>query len=312
MGVVRRHLQIGPFTVDLTTNIAALDDELRAMYLPSTTAKGAEFIDFAVELWHGHGLRRWLRPQVMFKFDGHEPFKPLPLDQALPMFEWGLNQVIASMAIWYFIIHAAAIEKDGCVAIMPGSPGAGKSTLTAALVHRGWRLLSDELAVIRLVDFQVVPLARPINLKNASIGIMRRFVPSGVFSREARDTVKGTVALLRAPEESLARMAETAPPRWIVFPYWQGSGAAQFHPMSKGDAFMQTRRNSVNYDIHGANGFRLLTGLIDRCDCFRFTYHSLEDAIAAFETLAGGALTVQDGFTEAGTEPESRNSADSR
>ena len=80
---------------------------------------------------------------------------------------------------------------------MPGAPGAGKSTLTAGLIYRGWRLLSDELALIRRSDGQIVPLARPVNLKNESIALMQRFAPSAVFSAPAHDTAKGTVALMR-------------------------------------------------------------------------------------------------------------------
>jgi predicted ATPase len=32
------------------------------------------------------------------------------------------------------------VERDGHALILPAMPGSGKSTLTAALVQRGWRL----------------------------------------------------------------------------------------------------------------------------------------------------------------------------
>jgi HprK-related kinase A len=106
------------------------------------------------------------RPQVLFRLDGVVPFRSLPLRHAVPIFEWGLNWCIVSRANNYLIIHAAAIEKGGHVAIMPGVPGSGKSTLTAGLVNRGWRLLSDEMALISLTDGSVTPLVRPISLEN--------------------------------------------------------------------------------------------------------------------------------------------------
>ena len=70
--------------------------------------------------------------------------------QGFAMFEWGLNWVVANHAHQFAIVHAAAVEKDGRGFIFPGAPGSGKSTLCAALVSRGWRLLSDEMAMISL------------------------------------------------------------------------------------------------------------------------------------------------------------------
>src|SRR3546814_5884714 len=49
---------------------------------------------------------------------------------------------------------------------LPGAPGSGKSTLTACLVHNGWRLLSDEIALVSLQDGGLTALARSISLKN--------------------------------------------------------------------------------------------------------------------------------------------------
>jgi len=77
--------------------------------------------------------------------------------------------------------------------IMPGVPGAGKSTLCAAFGLSGWRTLSDEHALIPPVSRQVVPLCRPVSLKNESIGVIRSFSSQAVFGPPSRDTHKGTV-----------------------------------------------------------------------------------------------------------------------
>jgi serine kinase of HPr protein (carbohydrate metabolism regulator) len=42
--------------------------------------------------------------------------------------------------------------------------GSGKSTLSAELALNGWRLLSDELALIDS-EVKLVPLTRPVSLK---------------------------------------------------------------------------------------------------------------------------------------------------
>jgi HprK-related kinase A len=278
-------LRFGPFTAQLETPFAPLVAGLRKLYPPRAFVAERGFRDFHVDVAHGKGAHRWLHRQARFLLDGESPFKPLPADQALPMFEWGLNYAIAAQANQYLVVHAAAIERNGKVAIMPGIPGAGKSTLTAALVQKGWRLLSDELALIRPSDRHVMPLARPINLKNGSIDIMRAYAPEAIFSDEIHDTAKGTVALMRAPEESMARSDEAAPIGWIIFPRWQADAAPRLEPWSKAAGLMEIAHNSMNYSLHGADGFRLLADIFATSGCYRFTYSKLDDAIATFAAL---------------------------
>ncbi|HYL34150.1 MAG TPA: HprK-related kinase A, partial [Stellaceae bacterium] len=280
------HLRLGPFTAVLTTVFSEVVEALGRLYPPRFRKAVGGFADFHVALMPGKGLRRYLRPQARFLIDGQDPFKPLPADQALPLVEWGLNYAVAGLAHQFLIVHAGAIEKNGRVVILPGAPGSGKSTLTAGLAHRGWRLLSDELALIRCDDGHVVPLARPVNLKNASIGLLKAFAPQAVFSDAVADTVKGTVALMRAPDESLARVDETAPVGWVVFPRWRAGDVARFTPFSKAAGLIEIGHHAMNYSLHGAQGFSLLTEILGKSGCYRFAYGDLNEAASAFDALA--------------------------
>jgi len=280
------HLRLGPFTAAFATGFDDVVDALDRLYPPQFREQKSDFSDFHVALVPGKGLRRYVRPQARLLIDGQDPFKPLPADQALPLVEWGLNYAIAGLAHQYLIVHAAAIEKNGRVAILPGAPGSGKSTLAAGLVHRGWRLLSDELALIRRDDGQVVPLARPINLKNASIDVLKAFVPGAVFSDAVLDTVKGTVALMRAPDDSLARVDDVAPVGWIVFPRWRSGAPARLTPFSKAAGLIEIGHHAMNYSLHGAQAFALLSEILEKSDCYRFAYGDLNEAASAFDALA--------------------------
>jgi hypothetical protein len=267
------------------TSLAAAAEGIGLMYADYPLAEDDEFTDFPIRLALPGGFRRWLKPQVLFEFDGSRTFKPLPADQAFPMLEWGLNWCVSSHAHSYLIIHAAVLEKHGHAAILPAPPGSGKSTLCAALTRHGWRLLSDELALIRISDGSIVPLPRPVSLKNASIDIMQSHAPDAIFSRKVSDTMKGTVAHMRAPMDSVFRADEYARPGWVIFPRYEAGAATSLTSVSKARAFMRVADNAFNYSLLGERGFASLAGLIDASHCHDFIYSKLDEALDVFDNL---------------------------
>ena len=299
-------LRTGPFTSRIRTAIPSVAEAIALLYADYPIAQPDDFADFHVRLTRPRNLRRWFKPQVEFRFDGNIPFKPLPLDQAFPMLEWGLNWCVSSHAHNYLILHAAVVEKDSRAAILPAPPGSGKSTLCAALVNRGWRLLSDELALVRPADGMLIPLARPVSLKNASIDIIKRYAPQAVFSRSVSDTQKGTVAHMKAPADSVARSQETAQPAWIIFPKYVPEAPARLEVLSRGRAFMRVADNAFNYSVLGAAGFTTLANLVDTSACYDFSYSKLDEAMEVFAALPFPTTSChpgknnQEGFPQSG------------
>lgn len=273
----------GPFVSRISSTISGIGENLHVLYADYPIAKNDSFTDFFVRLDRPWGVRRWVRPQVLFRFESATPFKPLPLQQAFAMFEWGLNWCVSGHCHQYLVFHAAVVEKNGHAMILPAPAGSGKSTLCAGLVTHGWRLLSDELTLLDPASGCVVPLPRPVGLKNASIDVIRRFVPDAVIGRLAHDTAKGTVAHMKVPRESVLRAAETALPGWIVYPRYVSGSPAQLQSWPKARAFMHMANNAFNYSLHGASGFDALARLIDGSICYEFAYSDLDEAIALFD-----------------------------
>lgn len=279
------YLRTGPFTSCIRSNSAMLAEGLCQMY-GAYPVDETGFADFHLHLRRSTGWRRWVRPQVIFESDGAVPFEPMPADHAFPMLEWMLNWSVSGSAHAYLIIHAAVVEKNGHAIVMPAPPGSGKSTLCAALVSRGWRLLSDELTLISLDDHLVWPLARPVSLKNASIPIMKAYAPDAQFTRSAMETNKGTVAHLKAPDASVARSSEPARVSWVVFPKYQAAAELALTPISRARAYMRVAENAFNFSLTGARGFQALGSLIDGATAFDFTYSKLDEAIALFDGMS--------------------------
>jgi len=248
------------------------------------------FADFHVQVWRDSGVRRWIKPQARFSFDGQPSFTGLPVAQAFAMLEWGLNWCVAAHSHQYLVIHAAVIEKNDKAVVLPAPPGSGKSTLCAGLVMKGWRLLSDELALYDLQSGLIYGMARPISLKNKSIDIIKRLAPDAVMTAPVPDTTKGTIALLRPSVSSVMRVKEPVQATWIVLPNYVHGSPPILAPHSRARTFMLLAEQSFNYDIQGQSGFDAVRALVDRTPCYQFTYSSLDDAQQVFNNLLEGRV----------------------
>lgn len=280
------YLCSGEFVSCIKTRIPQLIEDISTLYCEYPLASGSSFADFHISLERPFNFRRWFHKQVFFYVDKQTPFKPLPLDQAFALLEWGLNWCVSTYANHRLILHAAVVEKNGSAMIMPGLSGSGKSTLCAALIGRGWRLLSDELAIISLQNGMAIPLPRPVSLKNESIDVIRYFNPEAVIGRVAHDTAKGTVAHMRVPSRDIASFNVAATPAWIIFPKFVKDAPLSMEVIGKGQTTIHIVNNSFNCNVLGRLGFDVVTQLVDQCDCYRFEYSDLDCAIEKFDLLA--------------------------
>jgi HprK-related kinase A len=280
-------LRLGPIVANIASPFETVEAALALHYASHEVLPDSEFADFHVAVDPVPGLRRWIRPQAYFRFDANPPFNPLAASQAFPLLEWGLNWCISAHCHQYLIIHGAVVERAGRALVMPAPPGSGKSTLCAALVARGWRLLSDELTLIDVETRRFVPLPRPVSLKNESIRVIAEFWPEARMSPVVHDTLKGSVAHVRPPSASVQLADQTAVPGWIVLPAFRAGEPMALTPLAKSTGFMRLVENAFNYSVLGRRGFDILADVVAASDCREFRYGGqLNDAIAVFDDLA--------------------------
>lgn len=278
-------LQTGPFLIHIQTPLPLVARVLQFLYADFSLEDTHELVDFHIRLDRPKGVRRWLRRQAQFYLDGRAPSHPMPLRLAVPLLEWGMNWCVAEQVHQFLVIHAAVVERWGRAMMIEAPPGCGKSTLCAALVHRGWRLFSDELALIGLVDPRIAPLARPIGLKDESIGIIRDFAPEAVIGPEWHETHKGTVAHISPPSDAVQRAHETSLPAWIVFLTYKSGAVPKLEPVRKSRAFLRVADAAFNYTVLGERGFETVARMVDACDCYEFSYGNLEEAVQELARL---------------------------
>ena len=114
---------------------------------------------------------------------------------------------------------------------------------------------------------------------------MKSYAPNEAFSREVVDTVKGTVAHMKAPTASVKRAIDSAIARWVIFPKYVPGAATHLEPQSQASAFMRVADNAFNYSLLGLTGFTALGALLDSVQCFDFHYSAMDEAMEIFATL---------------------------
>ncbi len=272
-----------PFTVCLHSPLPQIGDGLLRVYADYPLAE-AGMADFHLSLRPARSPEGWWRRGVLFDADGRTPFTALPVNQAFAMLEWGLNWCISNRMHQYLIIHAAMLERHGKGIILVGEPGAGKSTLSAALMQEGWRLLSDEITVID-AERQLRPVPRPVSLKNSAIDLIHQRYADAILTDTAHNTTKGNVAHLKPSASSLQQAGETVAPALILFPRYSAGTSLRIARISRGDTLMRMVEGAFNYHLLGAEGFERLADTIEHCACHELEYSELDALIPALDSL---------------------------
>lgn len=278
MALTNIFLDTHPFSFELQTDITFLKDNISLLYGDILKSQSTSTVpSYQVGLKQSGLLRRFMKPQSQFYCDQREPFLPMPIDKALAMFEWGLNWVVSAHEFQHVILHSAVLARGDKAVLFPAPPGSGKSTLTSWLSHKGWRLLSDEMALITPETCEVTPFVRPICLKNNAISLAKTWFPEGRFSCVSPNTHKGDVVHLSPPSDSWHARHEKATVVAIVFPKYIHNNLCDIYELTKAEAFSTLTTNAFNYGVLGSTGFSSLANLVERCKVFEVNYNSLEE-----------------------------------
>ena len=148
--------------------------------------------------------------------------------------------------------------------ILPAPPGSGKSTLCAALAYSGWRLFSDEFALIDPATRRILPAPRPISLKDASIEIIKSRHPDLCHGPEGVDVEGARFIHARPPTASFHRAHEDAPVGLVIFPRYVAGEPTTIEPVHKAQALVELAGQSFNFGYHGAKAFDCLTQIVSR------------------------------------------------
>jgi hypothetical protein len=176
-------------------------------------------------------------------------------------------------------IHAGAVGGPaGCV-LLPAAPGGGKSTLTLTLVHAGFDLFSDEVALLAAADLTVAPFPTAICVKEAGIGVVANLYPEiGALPIHLRgDGMR--VVYMPPPHPRVSHDGHRRPVCGIVFPRYRAGAPFKSRRLEPANALARllTHCQHVGRALDHAAIQRLI-GWIKQTPCAEIEYGSSEQA----------------------------------
>lgn len=184
--------------------------------------------------------------------------------------------------------HAGVVARQGVGFLLPATAGSGKSTLTAALVAHGYHYLSDEIALLRSKDLEVVPAPVSIGLKSGSWKVLESLygeIP-GLRIHDREDGRQ--VRYLPPPETSWVRGTAGFPVTTVIFPNYDPVSATTLQPVARVEALHRLFDDCQAIAVQlTQEHVEKLVDWIKSVDCYQLTMNSLEAAVTQVDRALG-------------------------
>jgi hypothetical protein len=175
-----------------------------------------------------------------------------------------------------FYIHAGTVGTDGACVLLPAAPGSGKSSLTAALTHRGLRYFSDEVALIEPGTFMVNPMPLAFCAKSTGWDLLARYYPE-ILSVPTHIRSDGKVVRYVAPPADRIQKVPAAVSH-IVFPRYDKESKTELQPIAPSEALGRLTTECLAKKRLDRNNVGQLIRWISGIHCYALPFSSLEDA----------------------------------
>ena len=172
------------------------------------------------------------------------------------------------------LFHAAGLAWDDCGIILPGTTGAGKSTLAAWLTAKGFNYLTDELVYIPWQTTKIQGFPRPLNLKlpwRTALGSHFNAAkqPSGALTTPQADLILPT---LLNPTNQISEPSLDL----IIFPNFQPAQKFSLKSLSKAQAGLILMQHLVNARNLSGHGFSEVIRLVKTVPAYQLTYPNFD------------------------------------
>ena len=280
-------IRLGPFNLHIQTRLRQLVDQLYFLF-----ANHAVVEDEIAEIHMQIVARRFLRQPFSLSaqclLDGQSLLPAVRAEHALDLLERCIRLAVIARTNHLLIFRAAAVERNGHVLLLAGRMDSENKTLCAALMHRGYRLLSDRLGMLDPRSGEFIPIPTALSFSSDSIPVISEHFPDVDTASSVIESCGGTMVHVAPPRESVERAADTAKAQWIVFPEWSATETSQLERATESEAFFRLAGSAYNYEMLGAEGFAAVAELVATCRSYRLVCSALEDALTVLGELTDG------------------------
>lgn len=215
--------------------------------------------------------------------DGEELAASASAGRAIGVLAWHVNRcAVQSVAHDHVVVHAAAVARRGRALLLPAVMEAGKTTLAAGLIDRGWSYLSDEAAAVAPDGTTVRAYPKPLSIDPGSQQVLAHWRPAPVDGAPASlQQGQWQVPATARPGGRVVPAAELAA---VVLPRYHAGAATVLTRVSRASAL--ARVAECTFAWHGARlpqRFAALAAAVRHSDCAELVTGDLDEACAAVE-----------------------------
>lgn len=186
---------------------------------------------------------------------------------------------------WLAALHAAAVHNSRCALMLPALGGAGKTTLTAALLAAGSGYLSDDVAPLDAETLEVWPLPLPLRIKPGSVALLRPRYPE-LDHLPAHGPADRAVRLLPPPRFDPTAAGRSYPVAGLVFPDYRPAAACALRPISPVEALQRLIASETLFRRPLVpNHIGRLLAWLEATPAWRLEYSALGPAVRAIRDL---------------------------
>jgi hypothetical protein len=215
--------------------------------------------------------------------DGEPPLLAYDDSEFLFLFEKDMTIELQRKRADLYFLHAAVVERQGRTALISAPSGTGKSTLTLALLHGGFRYLSDELAPVEPETLRVHPYPHALCLKAEPPAPYR--LPAGTLR---------TVRTLHVPADQLpAETVMTPQPLSAIFFIRRDNvpGGSGGRRLGGAEVAARLYTNTLNALAHPGEGLETAIRIAQRIPGYELDSSDLNAAVVVIrEVLATASI----------------------